>query len=168
VHRGNRFAAMHFHHIHSLVDIMRGPRTSPETVDVLQRFARSLGEIPMVMKKEKDGYLRNSMAFALLQQAALLVIGGYGNVEDVDRAWMAVQVSGRGPFGSMDVIGLDTALNIAEARMQRGRGEGWKQVVDFLRPYVERGDLGVKTGKGFYSYPNPAYQQPGFIPGHDS
>ena len=68
----------------------------------------------------------------------------------------------------MDVIGLDTVLNIAEARMQRGRDEGWKQVVDFLRPYVERGDLGIKTGKGFYSYPNPAYQQPGFIPGHDS
>jgi len=167
VRRGDRFAALHFHGFRTVVDIMRGRRTSPETVEILQRFVRSLGQIPMVMKKEKDGYLHNTMLIAFLHAAASLVIGGYADVEDVDRAWMGVRGSAAGPFGMMDGIGLDVAMNVAETQAQRGKGESWQQMADFVRPYVERGELGVKTGKGFYTYPNPAYQQPDFLAGKE-
>lgn len=168
VRRGERFAALHFHGFGTVVDIMRGPRTSPETVEILRRFARSLGQGPIVLKKEKDGYVHNTMYIALLGAAASLVIGGYADMEDVDRSWMAVHRSLVGPFGMIDAVGLDVALNVAEAQELRGRGEAWKQMADFLRPYVERGDLGVKTGEGFYSYPDAAYLRPGFITGQDS
>ena len=165
VQRGDKFAAMHLHGFGSVVDIMRGPRTSPETVNILRRFARSLGEVPIVLKKEKDGYVHNTLFIALLQSAASLVIGGYADIEDVDRSWMAVHHSLAGPFGMMDGVGLDVAMNVAEAQAHRGRGEAWQQMAKFLRPYVERGDLGAKTGKGFYTYPNPAFQQPDFLTG---
>jgi len=168
VRRGDRFAALHFHGLRTVVDIMRGPRTSPETVAILQRFARSLGQVPIVLKKEKDGYVHNTMYIALLQSAASLVLGGYADMEDVDRSWMTVHRSAVGPFGMMDGVGLDVAMNVAEAQAHRGRGEAWQQMADFLRPYVERGDLGVQTGKGFYTYPNPAFQQAGFLTGQDS
>jgi 3-hydroxyacyl-CoA dehydrogenase len=164
VQRGDRFAAMHFHGFgSSVVDIMRGPRTSEETVDVLRRFVLSLKEIPIILKKEKDGYVHNTMYIALLHSAASLVVGGYADIEDVDRSWMAVHRSMAGPFGMMDGVGLDVVMNVAEAQANMGKGESWREMADFIRPYIERGELGVKTGKGFYTYPSPAFQQPDFL-----
>jgi len=160
--RGDKFAALHFSRVGSVVDIMRGPRTSPETVEILRRFALSLGETPIVLKKETDGYLCNTMTIALCQSALSLVIGGYADMEDVDRAWMAVRRSHVGPFGMLDNVGLDVILNIWEIQARRGR-PGFKESADFIRPYVQRGDLGVKTGKGFYTYPDAAFMRPGFI-----
>lgn len=169
VRRGDRFAALHFHSgLGSLVDIMRGPRTSPETVDILKRFTRSLGEVPMVMKKEKGGYLYNTMLGALVRAALSLVIGGYAEVEDVDRAYMLVTKLPGGPFGGMDGVGLDVGLDCGKALFREESEVSKQQILDFLRPYVERGDLGVKTGKGFYNYPNPTFQQPDFLTGQDS
>lgn len=163
VQRGDRFAAMHFHGFSSVVDIMRGPRTSEETVSLLKRFVQSLGNIPIILKKEKDGYVHNTMYIALLHSAALLVLGGYADIEDVDKSWMAVHRSMAGPFGMMDSVGLDVVMNVAEGQANMGKGESWRQMAEFVRPYIERGELGLKTGKGFYSYPNPAFQQPDFL-----
>ena len=168
VRRGDKFAAMHFHGgLRSLVDIMRGPRTSPETVDTLKRFARSLGEVPMVMKKEKGGYLFNTILGAILQAALSLVAGGYADVEDVDRAYMLVTRNPAGPFGMIDGVGLDVILDAGQSLSGQGEAVNPQQLQDFLRPYFERGDLGLKTGKGFYTYPNPAFQQPDFLTGQE-
>ena len=170
VRRGDKFAALHFHGgWGSLVDIMRGPRTSPETVDILQRFARSLGEVPMVMKKEKGGYIHNTLLGSLIRAALSLVAGGYAEVEDVDRAYMLVTGLPAGPFIIMDGVGLDVVIDAGRSLIgQEGEEISPEQIADFLRLYVERGDLGMKTGKGFYTYPNPAFQQPDFLTGQDS
>lgn len=165
VSRGDKFAAMHFHGIGSLVDIMRGPRTSDETVDILKRFARSLGEVPMVMKKEKGGYLHNTMLGGLLGAAWELVIGGYASPQDVDRAYMLVTRNPIGPFGMMDAIGLNVIADAGSATRSQVEEFPPEQRGEFIRPYIERGELGIKTGKGFYTYPNPAYQQPEFLTG---
>jgi len=169
VGRGDKFAAMHFHGgLGSLVDIMRGPRTSDETVDILKRFARSIGEVPMVMKKEKGGYLYNTILGGILGAAWELVLGGYAEPEDVDRAYMLVTRQAAGPFGIMDAIGLNVIMDAASGGGLESEEFALKQAADYLRPYIERGDLGMKTGKGFYSYPDPAYQQPEFLSGDDS
>ncbi len=167
VRRGDKFAAMHFHGIGSLVDIMRGPRTSNETVAILKRFARSVGEVPMVMKKEKGGYLYNSMLGGLLRAAWELVAGGYADPQDVDRAYMLVTKNAIGPFGMMDGIGLNVIADAGSAARSQGEEMPPQETGEMLRPYIERGDLGMKTGKGFYTYPNPAFQQPGFLSGGD-
>jgi len=169
VSRGDKFAAMHFHGgLGSLVDIMRGPRTSDETVDILKRFAKSIGEFPMVMKKEKGGYLYNTLLGGLLGAAWGLVLGGYAEPEDVDRAYMLVNRQPVGPFGIMDAIGLNVIMDAASGGGLEREEFTLKQATEYLRPYIERGDLGAKTGKGFYTYPNPAYQQPEFLGGDDS
>ncbi len=169
VTRGDRFAALHFHGVPAaLVDIMRGPRTSDETVDALKRFTRSLGKVPMVMKKERRGYVHNTLLVGLLRAAWSLVLGGYADVQDVDRAYMLVTGLPYGPFGMMDGIGLDIVMQIAGSAGDTGDEFTPQQVLDYLRPYMERGELGAKTGKGFYTYPNPAFQQPDFLAGDDS
>jgi len=168
VGRGDKFAAMHFHGgLGSLVDIMRGPRTSDETVEILKRFARSIGEVPMVMKKEKGGYLYNSILGGILGAAWGLVLGGYAEPEDVDRAYMLVTRQAVGPFGIMDAIGLNVIMDAASGGGLEREEFTLKQAADYLRPYIKRGDLGMKTGKGFYNYPNPSYQQPEFVSGDD-
>ncbi len=72
VRRGDRFAAMHFHQTRPLVDIVAGPRTSPETMDIVQRFVKSQGQVCVVLKKEREGYLHNTMFGGLLGTAQVL------------------------------------------------------------------------------------------------
>jgi len=166
VSRRDRFAALHFHGgLGSLVDIMRGPRTSDETVEFLKRFARSIGEVPMVMKKEKGGYLYNTILGGLIRSALTLAAGGYAEPQDIDRAYMLVTRQPVGPFGMMDGIGLNIVLEAGQGLTRDEPEVTQEQMLACVRSLVERGELGAKTGKGFYTYPNPAYQQPDFLTG---
>lgn len=167
VKRLERFAAMHFHGLGSLVDIVRGTRTRAETVEALVGYVRSIGQVPVVIRKDSPGYLHNAMLISLLRTAILLVADGVGDPEDVDRCWMLVQRTPVGPFGQLDWIGINVGLDVAEQEYERTGSEDALRMAQFLRPYIDRGELGVKTGKGFYSYPNPTWQQPGFLTGEN-
>jgi len=167
VERGEKFSSLHFHSgMGSLVDIMRGPRTSDKTVDILRRFTRSIGEVPMVMKKEKAGYLYNSMLISIINTALYLVINGYANPEDIDRAYMLVTKQTSGPFGWIDGVGINVAYDICGKEADNSSFTP-EQGRKFLQPHIDKGELGIKTGKGFYTYPNPVYQQPDFLTGKD-
>lgn len=163
VARGDKFAALHFHLGGALLDVVGGPRTSPETIDILTRFARSIMQTPVVGKKEKDGYLFNSIIFAMFKTAINLVADGYADHADVDKSYMAALGVPVGPFGSMDMIGLDIILETLNAQAERRDAEGCRNAASLIAPMVSRGDLGFKTGKGFYTYPGATYQQPDFL-----
>lgn len=163
VERGDRFAALHSHLGAPLYDIVGGPRTSPETIDILRRFVESLGGTPMVLKKEHPGYVFNSMNGQVMLMAMQLILDRRATVEDVDRAWMTDRSAPMGPFGMMDLFGLDlmrdswsTPTNDAHREAVR------KRVEPFLTEMVDAGRLGQKSGSGFYTYPQPAYQQADF------
>jgi 3-hydroxybutyryl-CoA dehydrogenase len=117
----------------------------------------------MVLKKEKPGYLHNTMFINLLKTGALLVADGYAEIEDVDRSWMIVERTPSGPFGMMDGVGLNIVLEVAEEEYHRSQDPDFKKLAEFVRPYVERGELGIKTGKGFYSYPDAPWMKPEFL-----
>lgn len=167
--RPDKFAAFHFHNIlqNNLVDIMPHPGTSPETISVIRNFAKRLDLIPIMLKKENPGYLFNTMFGALLRSAQTLVTNGIASYEDVDRAWMGVMGSYIGPFGLMDSVGLDTAWKIADYWASERNDPDAKKNADFLKAYVEKGYVGVKNKRGFYTYPKPAFMAPGFLKGDD-
>jgi 3-hydroxybutyryl-CoA dehydrogenase len=165
VKRKDRFAALHFHGYKSVVDIMRGTQTSDKTVDALKKFARTMGELPIVMLKEKEGFLHNSMFIAWLEAGLWLAAGGFGSIEDIDRSWMKVHNSAYGPFGAMDFVGLDVARDIGNGLKDKGFPGHWREIEQFLQTYVDHGRLGLKSGQGFYTYPDPAFMQPGFLDG---
>lgn len=165
VKRKDRFAAYHFHGYKSIVDIMRGTQTSDETVELLKKFARRIGEVPILMKKEKEGYLHNTMVMAWLEAGLWLAAGGFGTIEDIDRSWMKVHKTRTGPLGAADFIGLDVVRDVGEGLQKKGFTGHWEEIRKFVQPYIDRGHLGIKTGQGFYSYPDPAYMQPGFLDG---
>ena len=166
--RPDRFAALHFHQpvwSGNVVDVMPHPGTEPRTVDLLMAFARRIGQIPIRLRRENYNYVFNAMYTALNTAAISLAANGVASVEDVDRAWMGIAKSPAGPFGMLDVVGLDTALDITDYWAARTGDQQLHVNADFLRGYVERGCRGTKSGEGFYRYPNPAYASPGFLEG---
>jgi 3-hydroxybutyryl-CoA dehydrogenase len=166
--RPAQFAALHFHQVvweSNVVDIMPHPGTDPETVVLLKAFAQRIGQIPIVLQKEHYGYVFNSMLSALNRAAISLAANQVASIEDIDRAWMGVMKTPIGPMGILDLIGLKTAWDITDYWAGTLDDPELQKNAAFLKQYVDQGHLGVKTGRGFYSYPDPVYQQPGFFEG---
>lgn len=167
--RPGQFAALHFHQFvwdANLVDIMPHPGTRPETMDLLRAFAKRIGQVPLVFNKESAGYVMNAILGAINNAAFDLLNRGVASVEDIDRACMIVQKVPIGPFGSLDYVGLDTVWHIMQSKARiEGTSEAQAAADWFRKEYIDKGRLGVKAGRGFYSYPNPAYARPGFLTG---
>ncbi|MCP4749433.1 MAG: hypothetical protein GY866_00935 [Proteobacteria bacterium] len=169
VGRGDRFAAMHFHQPSTVVDIVAGPRTSAETIDIVKRFVKSQGQVYIYLKKERAGYLHNAMYGAILGASVMLAAITEADYKEIDRAWMLNQNSLAGPFGMMDHVGLNVMVDASVTDEERDEQDQARvdAVQGFFNPYIERGDLGMKTGKGFYTYPEPEFSRPEFISGHE-
>lgn len=164
VARGDRFAALHSHLGAPLVDIVGGPRTSAGTIDILQRYVLSTGGVPLVLKKEYPGYVLNAMLGPLLGCALLLAADGVASPEDIDRAWMGGRGATMGPFGMMDLFGV----NVIHDSWQYRREDTFTarlrpKILALLQPMIDKGELGMKSGRGFYQYPAPQYQQSDFL-----
>lgn len=163
VARGDRFAALHSHLGSPLVDIVGGPRTSAATIDILQRYVQSTGGVPLVLKKEHPGYVLNAMLGPVLSSAMQLLVEGVATIDEIDRTWMISRQAAAGPFGLMDLFGLNLIYDSWQYREDAAIAELKPKIIELLGPRVERGELGVKSGRGFYQYPAADYQQPGFL-----
>lgn len=164
VNRGDRFAAMHFHLMTPLVDVVAGPRTSPKTVDVITRFVRSMACIPFKPAKESRGYVFNSLNSGWNFAATALAVEYREKIEDIDRAWMAFHQVPVGPFAIMDLVGLNVYYDGIQDALRRERdNRTYGIIVELLQPYMDRHALGIKTGEGIYSYPDAAYGRPDFL-----
>jgi 3-hydroxybutyryl-CoA dehydrogenase len=128
-------------------------------------FARSIGCIVIMLHKENNGYVFNTMLSSLFFSALTLASRDVASVQDIDRSWMGVTYMPMGPFGIMDQIGLRTVWTITDYWAKKMGDPQAQRNADFVKQYVDRGELGYKTGKGFYTYPGPAYQKPGFLTG---
>jgi 3-hydroxybutyryl-CoA dehydrogenase len=168
VEHGDRFAALHSHYGSPLIDIVRGPRTSAETIEVLERYVLSLNCVPLVLQRENRGYVLNALLGPVLTVALILLVNGIAGKEKIDAAWMRYRRAPMGPFGMMDLFGLNVVYDGWQHRESDPRIAELKPMVDvLLGSFLEKGELGVKTGKGFYSYPDPAFEQPAFIDAED-
>jgi len=103
------------------------------------------------------------MLGALNGEALSLAADGVASVEDVDRAWMGIMKMPVGPFGIMDLVGLDTVWDITDFWARQLGDPRLRKNADFVKAYLDKGNLGIKSGQGFYQYPNPAFQQQGFV-----
>ena len=147
-----RCCNMHFFHpvtVLQLCEVARGPKTSDETVLAAMDFVRSINRVPVLIKKEVHGFVVNRILFAAAEEAFHLFEGGYASVEDIDTAVKKGLNWPMGPFEVLDFSGLDIFYGALE---DRRRLEGGRGAPAALRDKVERGELGRKTGKGFYDY----------------
>ena len=159
--RPNKFCAFHFHDVFfaNVVDIMPHAETEQWVIGLLMAMGKKLHQTPVFVKKESPGYIFNSMLMALLGAAGALVTYDVSSIEDVDRSWMGNFKMETGPFGILDAIGLDTAWHITNTQSDIKS----KKFAALLKTYVDNGKSGVKTGEGFYKYPNPAFKDKNFV-----
>ena len=147
-----------------LVEIMGGSKTAPETIAFALDWAKAIDMIPILTRTEQMGYSFNRLWRAIKKEVLQQWGRGAGTPEDIDRAWMLTFGMSYGPFGLMDQVGLATILKIEE-RYFEASGDEADRPPGALYDKVARGELGVATGKGFYSYPEPAYKRPGWLRG---
>lgn len=153
--RPERFAALHFHSYvwnSTVVDIMPHAGTNQQTMDLLKAFAVRIGQIPIVLTQETPNYVVNAMLSALNDAAMTLASNGVASVSEIDKAWRGVMKMPMGPFGMMDHIGIDVTWQITNQWAAISNNPQVRKNADFLKGYVDQGALGVKNGKGFYSY----------------
>ena len=149
-----------------LVEVGGGSATTPETIAALMAFGRRIGLLPLRVRRESTGFIFNRVWRAIKKETLKVVDSGVASHEDVDRAFMTMYQTPQGPFGLMDEIGLDVVRDIEE-HYARESGDPADLPPPVLTERVARGDLGVKTGRGFYQYPDPAYKSPDFLRGGD-
>jgi 3-hydroxybutyryl-CoA dehydrogenase len=149
-----------------VVELMRGTSTSDEVMEKARDFCRSISLYPLMVLRESTGFIFNRVWRAVKKECLRVVDQGVASFEDVDRAWISLYGTETGPFGMMDRVGLDVVRDIEMVYYEES-GDPSDAPPDLLLRKIERGELGVKTGKGFYSYPDPSYKEPGWLYGED-
>lgn len=154
--RPEKVVNMHFFYpplVMKLVEVVKGEQTSDETVALTAELARRIGKQPVVLHKEMPGFLVNRILRAITNEAYFLLENGVASFEDIDLACQLGLNHPMGPFKLGDFSGLDIGY---EARLEvyRRTGQESDKPAASLERRVKRGDLGRKTGRGFYDYSN--------------
>lgn len=145
----SRYLALHFANSiwqNNTAEVMGHAKTDPAVFAQVSDFARSIGMIPLELKKEQLGYILNSMLVPFLMAAQSLLVNDVADAETIDKTWVLGTGAPYGPFRILDVVGLDTAYNITKAI------PGTEKIAAMLKEKIDEGKTGVQAGEGFYKY----------------
>lgn len=157
VREPGRLIGMHFFnpvHLMRLVEVVRHGRTPRGTIDLATAFARRLGKDPIVVQ-DSPGFASSRLGVVLGLEAMRMLEQGVATVEDIDKAMELGYNHPMGPLKLTDLVGLDVRLAIAEYLEQQLRMPHYAPP-QILKDKVAKGELGKKTGKGFYTWPDTA------------
>jgi len=154
IRRPERFCGMHFFNppqLMSLVEVVRGAKTSDETVNVVVEAAKKMGKEPIVVRKDSSGFIVNRVLVPVLNEAVYLVWEEVAGADEIDKAVRLGLNWPMGPLRLLDYVGLDTALAMMKV-FQKELGNVKFQPCPLLEQMVKAGLLGRKSGKGFYDW----------------
>jgi 3-hydroxybutyryl-CoA dehydrogenase len=151
--RPDRVIGMHFFNpvpVMTLVEVVRAPATSDETVREIVELARELGKTPAEVN-DFPGFVSNRILMPLINEAAYALTDGVAEAEAIDTIAKLGFNHPLGPLALADLIGLDTCVSIMEV-LRDGLDDEKYEPCPLLREHVAAGRLGRKSGRGFYSY----------------
>ena len=150
----DRVCNMHFFNpalVMKCVEVVRNPETSDATVETAVELTRRIGKSPVVLEKEVSGFVANRILGALMDEAVDLYEAGVSSFEDIDTACKTALGHPMGPFELMDFTGIDVNYHVRMDRYEDTGDESMKPKKSVVEKY-EKGELGRKTGKGWYEY----------------
>jgi 3-hydroxybutyryl-CoA dehydrogenase len=158
LHTAERMFGLHFFmpaHLVPLVEVVLGPSSNPPLAQALCEFMRGCGNVPVLVQKDKPGFLANRMQHALAREAFALIDEGVATAEDVDAAvrfGFGFRFLAAGPVMQRDHAGLD--VHCAAAATMYPTLANNAAPAQVLQQRVAQGHLGMKTGQGFYAWTN--------------
>ena len=154
--RPERVMTTHFWnppHLMPLVEIVKGEKTSPDLAAEVRDLLASCGKVPVIVKKDRPGQLGNRLQMALVREAAYIVQEGIADAEEVDLAaklGFGLRLPVYGILEHQDAVGLDLGISVVEYVTRDLFNE--PRAPDYMRNLVATGNLGAKTGHGFYDW----------------
>lgn len=164
--RPDKYLSLHFANSiwqNNTAEIMAQDKTDSRYFEELIEFSNEIRMIALPVRKEKSGYLLNSMLVPFLLSGLDLYVSGVSDPQSIDIAWTHGTGAPKGPFQIIDTVGLTTAYNIV---MQYQKVPGllspllkkmmmpynFKEMAAVLKKYIDEGKLGMSSGEGFYQY----------------
>ncbi|MBC7443169.1 MAG: 3-hydroxyacyl-CoA dehydrogenase family protein [Ramlibacter sp.] len=150
--RPERFIGLHFFNpvpVSTLIEVVTGERTDPELARLAQSWVSALGKTP-IMVRDSPGFASSRLGVAIALEAIRMVEEGVASPEDIDAAMVLGYKHPVGPLRTTDIVGLDVRLGIAE-HLHETLGDRFTPP-QLLRDLVARGDLGRKSGRGFFDW----------------
>ena len=151
--RADRVIGMHFMNpvpVMQLVEVIRGHATSDATTAAVMAMATALGKTPVEVN-DYPGFVSNRVLMPMINEAVFCVFEGVATPEAIDTVMKLGMAHPMGPLALADLIGLDVCLAILEV-LHRGLGDDKYRPCPLLKRMVAAGELGRKSGKGFYAY----------------
>ena len=151
--RPEKVIGIHFFNpapIMKLVEVINTAKTSPETLERTMEFARSLDKYP-IMAKDRAGFVVNRILLPMMNEAIFALDEGIATAAEIDNAMKLGANHPIGPLGLADLIGLDVTLSVLNV-LYTEHGDPKFRPAPLLKEMVRAGNLGRKTGKGFFEY----------------
>lgn len=165
--RPSKFLALHFANTiwkNNTAEIMGHPQTDPEVFEDVVTFAKDIGMLALPLHKEQPGYILNSLLVPFLSAATDLLVKEVADPKTVDKTWMKATGAPLGPFAILDIVGINTVYNINKMASEKTKDPAKIKTAEYLKEnFIDTNKLGVATGEGFYSYPDPAYKDKDFL-----
>jgi len=153
--RPDKVCGMHFFNpapIMRLVEIIRGYATSDESIAIAKELAKRMGKVTVEVKKDSPGFIVNRIMIPHMIEAIKMVEEGIASIEDVDTAVKNGLNYPMGPFELMDLTGIDIAYFVTEYFYKELNKESKWVAPNLLKTMIRTGNLGRKTGSGWYRY----------------
>lgn len=151
--RPNQVIGMHFMNpvpVMKLVEVIQGPKTDSDVTKTIVELSRELGKVPCVVN-DFPGFISNRILMPMINEAILSLESGVAGVESIDTIMKLGMAHPMGPLQLADLIGLDVCLSILRV-LESGFHNPKYAPAALLIELVEAGNLGVKSGAGFYLY----------------